>query len=84
MLRILLAILSSFFRRFIVCSSLHLRSCLRIELTMSIRGWVFSLLISNQSKGGVISFVTVRLPALFTFLKKSAYSIGVLSSVAVS
>ena len=50
---------------------------------MSIRGWVFSLLISNQSKGGVISCVAVCLPALFTFLKKSAYSIGVLSSVAV-
>ncbi len=84
MLRILLASLSSFFRRFIVCLSLHSRSCLRIELRMSIRGWVLSLLISNQSKGGVISYVAVCLPALFTFLKKSAYSIGVLSLVAVS
>jgi hypothetical protein len=74
----------SFFRRVIVCLSLHLRSCLRIELTMLIRGWFFSLLISNQSKGGVIGFVAVCLPALFTFLKNSVYSIGVLSLVAVS
>ena len=51
---------------------------------MSIRGWVFYLLISNQSKGGVISCVAVCLPALFTFLKKLVYSIGVLSLVAVS
>ena len=51
---------------------------------MSIRGWVFSLLISNQSKGGVISFVAVCLPALFIFLKNSVYSIGVLLSVLVS
>ena len=84
MLRILLASLSSFFRRCIVFSFLHSRSCLRIELTMSIFGWVFSLLISNQSKGGVISFVAVCLPALFTFLKNSVYSIGVLLSVLVS
>ena len=84
MLRILLAILSSFFRRFIVCSSLHSRSCLRIALTTSIFGWVFSLLISNQSRGGVITFVAVCSPALFTFLKKLVYSVGVLSSVAVS
>ena len=51
---------------------------------MSIRGWVFSLLISNQSKGGVISFVAVCLAALFTCLKNSVYSIGVLSLVLVS
>ncbi len=57
---------------------------MRIALTTSIRGWVFSLLISNQSRGGVISFVAVCLPALFTFLKKSVYSVRVLSLVAVS
>ena len=84
MLRILLASLSSFFSRFIVCLSLHLRSCLGIELMMLIRGWFFSLLNSNQSNGGVISFVAVCLPALFRFLKNSVYSIGVLSSVAMS
>ena len=84
MLRILLASLGSFFRWFIVCSSLHLWSCLRIELTMSIFVCFFSLLILNQSKGGIISFVAVWLPALFTFLKNSVYSIGVLLSVLVS
>ena len=51
---------------------------------MSIRGWVFSLLVSNQSSGGVVSFVAVCLPALLMFLKNSVYSKGVLLSVAVS
>ncbi len=76
MLRILLASLSSFFRRCIVFSFLHSRSCLRIELTMSIFGWVFSLLISNQSKGGVISFVAVCLLALFTFWRIQYIPLG--------
>ncbi len=51
-----------------MCLSLHLHSCLSMEVKMSIRGCILFLLVSNQSMGGVIVFVAVSLPTLFTFL----------------
>ncbi len=68
MLPVLLASLSYFSIRF-VCSSLHSRICLHMELTITICGCSLSLLVSNQSIGAMIVFVAVSLHALFTFLK---------------
>ncbi len=52
-----------------MCLSLHSQSCLHMELTVSICGCSLSLLVSNQFIRGMIVFVAVSLPALFTFLK---------------
>ncbi len=73
MFHILFASLSSvdFVNR--CCSLLHSRSSFSSVVTLSIVGWISSLLISNQSVGVVFIFVAVACLASFTQSKNSVY-----------